>query len=62
MVKPIQTVKDETAYERLLPLYLAALAGLDDDHPQAGSIRSELYQMARAADRWRKSPYTPEVE
>ena len=48
----IQTISGPATYKKLLPLYLLALKGGDDDDYKISEIRVALLVMAKHADRW----------
>jgi hypothetical protein len=48
----IQTISGPATYRKLLPLYLLALKGGDEDDYQMSEIRLALKVMATHADRW----------
>lgn len=59
----IQTPEEPATFEKLLPLYLMALRSEphDSENLRIGEIELQLRRMARAADRWNKSEYTPKI-
>lgn len=48
----IQTIDRPTTYQELLPLYLLALKGGEEDERYMGDVRVALFIMAKRADRW----------
>ena len=48
----IQTINEPATYQKLLPLYLLALKGGEEDERYMGDIRVALRNMATQADRW----------
>ena len=48
----IQTINEPATYRKLLPLYLLALKGGEEDERYMGDIRVALWNMATHADRW----------
>ena len=59
----IQTPEEPATFEKLLPLYLMALRSepADSESLKIAEIELQLRRMARAADRWNKSEYTPKI-
>ena len=48
----IQTIDGPATYRKLLPLYLLALKGGEEDERYMGDVRVALFIMAKHADRW----------
>lgn len=48
----IQTIDGPATYQKLLPLYLLALKGGEEDDRYMGDVRVALLVMAKHADRW----------